>query len=161
MTLQVNRNIISALLHIPQNRVELLTLRERERERERAENCSAVPLSIANGDGSQVKASWWMLLTQREMKIPHKHPVKTFQILSWILLLWFEHWLYYRKHLKISLGKLLRYCQSDAAHCTLWVTHKEKYPSNPRKGRKGNYTKSLCKVSFLECTTWVPRVFEK
>ena len=37
---------------------------------------------------------------------------------------------------KIFEIKLLRCCQPDLSHCTLWLTHIEKSPSNPWKRRK-------------------------
>ena len=92
MSLQVNRNIIGVLLSYS-------TKMGRAIDFDRALKVSllALPLSALQMKmevtEKKSKSKRWMLLTQREMKTPHKHPVKTIQILSSILLLWFKHWL--------------------------------------------------------------------
>ena len=73
MTLQVNRNITGTYYHIPRNRVELLTLKGPYNfDCQLYHGALQMEMEIAE---KQIKASWRMLLTQREMKIPHKHPV--------------------------------------------------------------------------------------
>ena len=86
-TSQVNRNIISVLSY------SVKLGRATDFERALKFSLLAVSLSIANGDGTHIETSKSKnidVLTQREIKISHKHPVKTFQILSLILWLWFK-----------------------------------------------------------------------
>ena len=119
MTLQVNRNIIGALLSYSAKSGRAIDF-----ERALKFPLSAVPLSIANGDGSRRESSKIKLMDVINLKGNENFTQAPNENVSDCVIDF------------IALVRTLTVIQKTFESPTLWLTHIEKSPSKPRKVRK-------------------------